>query len=187
MLDDDIRNIGQADLSKVLRIFKKVSAIDKTKLMSTKILPGRPKNSDVSQKITGPKEYNYSDSDYFSKLKKLITIPNVRTAIYSILKESKILREYLKYSTLHMLYQLKSQDLDSTLKNDKKMKLGDEYFDEEKYRFRLSHLRDLLLSLDKNQIEIIAQAIVLDYMKTQDFRNEIYDLFYLTGGLYFKK
>ena len=92
----------------------------------------------------------------------------------------------MKYSVLHALYQLKSQDLDSTLKNDKVVcKLDEQSVNEMK--FRLSDLHRSLLSSDKKQIEKIAQTIVLDYMRRQEFYNDFYDLFYLTGGLYFKK
>ena len=186
IFDQEIQNISSADLSKILRIFKKVGAIDKTKTKGSAIPRGRPRNNVESQKISGPKEHYYSETDYLSKLKKLITNPKVRIAIYSILLESNILREYLKYSVLHALYQLKSQDLDSTLKNDKVVcKLDEQSVNEMK--FRLSDLHRSLLSSDKKQIEKIAQTIVLDYMRRQEFYNDFYDLFYLTGGLYFKK
>ena len=181
----EIQRISSADLSEVLRVFKKVGAIDKTNSKNLTIPRGRPSNNE-SQKLSGPKEYNYSESDYFSKLIKLITNPNVRLAICCILLESRILREYLKYSVLHTLYQLKSQDLDSTLKNDKVVcKLDEQSVNEMK--FRLSDLHKSLLSSDKKQIEKIAHSIVLEYITRHQLYDDFYDLFYLTGGLYFKK
>jgi hypothetical protein len=110
-LPEEVRNISKSDLSRILSTLVDWNIIVPTK--EDKRKRGFPnKQSRELYEIVGSKSL-YEPSEYLMTLKKVVSKPQVKNLIHSMLFESNLLYRYLRRIALLLLYTEERKGIDS--------------------------------------------------------------------------
>ena len=175
-----IQNLSFTDLSRILRNMKK------TRLIKTAMRPdkkvGRPRQE---ERGTPKTKFYYTKSDYLLSLKNLITKPLVRSILFSILLESKVIQRYLEYTCLFVLYEIKFSGLEHALKTlEVTERLDSKILSI--YKKNLSNLTKIVNKSEPKRIKSIAHKMANEQLRLRDFKNDsLYNYYYVMGGIFY--
>jgi hypothetical protein len=176
---EDVQKISYSDLSRILRMLKRVKLTDQQRPPNKK--SGRPKSDEKRSHETN---FYYSKSGYLLLLEKLITKPLARSILISLLVEAKVIQRYIEYSCLYALYEIKFFGLSYVLRTlqareklDTKQMAG--------YEKNLSVFAKIVNSHPK-QMKSVAHKMAQHQMNIRDFKNDaFYNHYYIMGGIFY--
>jgi hypothetical protein len=179
VIPENLRNIDYSEISDILKIFVNQEWLQKSSPAKAK--RGRP--STHNSNTVGKKSY-YSETDYFQTVKKIISRTEIRRILFLSLFESRVSQIFLTSATLHMLATFRRRGIEDRMKIydlvakqfGVLLKPGEEE--------RISSLRDDILSLKDDDLEIVAGLKAKEWLTKTNFETDsLFLQFYLLGGM----
>ena len=180
VIPENLRNIDYSEISDILKIYVNQEWLQKSSPAKAK--RGRP-STHTNSKTVGKKSY-YSETDYFQTVKKIISRTEIRRILFLSLFESRVSQIFLTSATLHMLATFRRRGIEDHMKIydlvakqfGVSLKPGEEDL--------ISSLRDDILSLKDDDLEIVAGLKAKEWLTKTNFETDsLFLQFYLLGGM----